>query len=310
MDIQILLLLQNIREHTYGIFNDFFALITNIAVDYYIIIPILIIMWAIDKKKGIFAYVAYGIGSFINAIIKSTFCVYRPWIRSSEIKPLDSAMHGVASYSFPSGHSTSTSSVYLGIRHGFKKYNVINTLCIVMIVITMFSRCFLGVHTPQDVLVGLAIGIVSVFILSVIEKYLDKNPKKDWIFVALMAILTAACLAYCGLKKYPMDYVDGKLLVDPSVMVIDSFKDPGTFFGVVLAWFIEKRYINYSIEGSSREKIERCVIGIFLMCAYYTIFINGISKAINVNIVYFIFRAILPILAICIYPLTWKVNKK
>ena len=45
------------------------------------------------------------------------------------------------------------------------------------------------------------------------------------------------------------------------------------------------------------------------MIAYYTIVINGVSKLININIVYFLLRALLPILCICVYPLTWS-NRK
>ena len=52
MDIQILLGLQEFREAVGGIFNAFFAFITTIAVDYWAIIPALIIFWAVDKKKG------------------------------------------------------------------------------------------------------------------------------------------------------------------------------------------------------------------------------------------------------------------
>lgn len=309
MDIQILLVLQKLRELTGGIFNDFFAFITNIAVDYYVIVPILIIMWAIDKKKGIFVYITYGIGSFLNAILKSTFCVYRPWIRSSEIKPLESAMAGATGYSFPSGHSTSASSVYLGIQNKYKQHKAISILCIVMIALTMFSRLFVGVHTPQDVLVGLLIGVASLLICKYIEKYINNNQNKDTLIVVIMSLLTVAGLLYCAFKNYPIDYVDGKVLVDPVGMTINSFKDPGTFFGVVLAWYIERRYVNYSIEGTAYQKIVRCVIGIALMCAYYTIFINGVAKAININIVYFVIRALLPVLLICVYPKTWNNNK-
>lgn len=306
MDIQILLMLQNLRELTNGVFNDFFAFITTIAVDYYVLIPVLIIMWAIDKKKGIFAYVSYGVGCFLNAMLKSTFCVYRPWIRSDKLKPLESALSGASGYSFPSGHATSTSSTYLGIRKGYKKYKAINILCILMIVTTMFSRLFVGVHTPQDVLVGLIIGILSVIIVNLVEKYIDKNPNKDWVVLLLSVIICVIGVIYVSTKSYPMDYVDGKLLVDPASMVINSFKDPGTFFGVVIAWFIERRFINYDISGTLYQKIIRCCVGILLVVAYYTIVVNGIGKLVNINIVHFLLRGSMPIMAICIYPLFWK----
>lgn len=309
MDIEILLILQKLRELSGGIFNDLFAFITTIAVDYYVIIPVVIIMWAIDKKKGIFAYTSYGVSSFINAILKSTFCVYRPWIRDSRIEPLASAMSGAASYSFPSGHATSASSVYLAIRNKYKKYKAVSIFCIAITATTMFSRMFVGVHTPQDVVVGLLIGIVSVIIVDYISKYIDSNPDKDWLVLLITIIITIIGLMYVGFKPYPTDYVDGKILVDPVSMTINSFKDPGTFFGVVVAWFIERRYINYSIEGTTYQKIIRCVIGVALMIVYYTIVINGISKLININIIYFLTRALLPILCICVYPLTWS-NRK
>lgn len=309
MDIEILLLLQKLRELSGGVFNDFFAFITTIAVDYYVIIPAVIIMWAIDKKKGIFAYASYGVACFVNAILKSTFCVYRPWIKNPKIEPLASAMSGATGYSFPSGHASSTSSIYLGIRNKFKKYKVINIFCITIIAITMFSRMFVGVHTPQDVVVGLLLGIVSVIIVDRVSKYIDSNPSKDWIVLLITIIITIIGLIYVGIKPYPMDYVDGKLLVDPISMSINSFKDPGTFFGVVVAWFIERRYINYSTEGTTYQKIARCLVGIALMIVYYTVVINGISKLINLNIIYFLTRASLPILCICVYPLTWS-NRK
>lgn len=309
MDIEFLFLLQKLRELTGGIFNDFFAFITTIAVDYYVIIPVVIIMWAIDKKKGIFVYASYGVASFINAILKSTFCVYRPWIRNPKVEPLASAMSGATGYSFPSGHVTSVSSVNLGIRKKFKKYKTICILCIAIIIATMFSRMFVGVHTPQDVVAGLLIGIVSVIIINSVSKYIDSNPNIDWIVLLITIIITTIGLIYVDIKPYPVDYVDGKILVDPASMMINSFKDPGTFFGVIVAWFIERRYINYSIEGTTYQKIVRCIVGIALMIAYYTIVINGISKLININIIYFVTRALLPILCICVYPLTWS-NRK
>ena len=57
--------------------------------------------------------------------------------------------------------------------------------------------------------------------------------------VMLLAFFVSVLLV--ALKKYPMDYVDGELLVDPKKMTVDGFKDPGTCFGMILGWFIERR---------------------------------------------------------------------
>ena len=109
MDINYLLFLQNIRNNLGGILNNFFAFVTTISVDYYIIMIPLIIYWAVDKKKGLFIYISHGLGCILNAITKSTFCVYRPWIKDPRVMPLESVKSGASGYSFPSGHATSVS---------------------------------------------------------------------------------------------------------------------------------------------------------------------------------------------------------
>lgn len=306
MDISYLLFLQNIRNSLNGVFNEFFALITNISVDFYIIIIPLVIYWAVDKKKGIFIYLSYGLGCLINAVAKSAFCIYRPWIIDSRVKPLDSVMSGASGYSFPSGHSTSVSSTYFPLAYNYKKHKKLITFCIIMVLLTMFSRNFVGVHTLKDVLVGCLIGVVSTYVIAYIEKYVDKHPEKDWIVLLVAVIVTVLSLVYVATKSYPETYVDGKLLVDPASMKINSFKDPGTFFGVVLAWFVERRFINVNISGTAYQKTMRCIAGVFLMIAYYSIVVNSIGKLINTNIVYFLLRASVPFVFICLYPLCWK----
>ena len=56
---------------------------------------------------------------------------------------------------------------------------------------------------------------------------------------------------YILLKPYPMDYVDGALLVDPQKMMNDTFKGAGGFIGLMVGSFIERHYIKYTIPRSS-----------------------------------------------------------
>lgn len=306
MDINYLLFLQNIRNNLGGILNNFFAFVTTISVDYYIIMIPLIIYWAVDKKKGLFIYVSHGLGCILNAITKSTFCVYRPWIKDPRVMPLESVKSGASGYSFPSGHATSVSSTYLPLANKYKKYKGLVKFCIFMVLLTMFSRNFVGVHTPQDVIVGCLLGIISTYTVNKFEQYIEKNPNKDWIVLLVSTVFTIVTLLYVGLKSYPENYVDGVLLVDPAKMKVNSFLDPGTFFGIVLAWFIERRFINLDISGTTYQKTMRCIVGIILLVAYYCIVVNDIGKLININIVYFLLRASVPLVFICLYPLCWK----
>ena len=55
-----------------------------------------------------------------------------------------------------------------------------------------------------------------------------------------------AAVAWFSLKSYPMDYVDGALLVDPLVMMEDGFMAAGMVFGFYPGWLIERRWLRFS----------------------------------------------------------------
>ncbi len=311
MDIQILLALQNLREVLGSSLNTFFEFITTIAVDYWVILPAMIFFWAIDKKKGEILLFSAGIGRYLTALLKTIFCVYRPWIRDPRIKPLPEVMPGATGYSFPSGHSASTSSLYAALILLYRKYKGLCIFFALMIFITMFSRMYVGVHTPQDVVVGSAIGFAAAFAGMKIVGWVDKNPDKDWVVLVVTIIFMVAILLYIGLKKYPMDYVDGELLVDPKKMTVDGFKDPGTCFGMVLGWFVERRFIRFSTEGTGTQKVLRCAAGSLAYIFILTAIANPLGKKIGVGIVHFIIQAMVPFLFMTVYPIIFtKFEKK
>ena len=311
MDIQILLALQNMREVLGDSLNAFFAFITTIAVDYWVILPAMIFFWAIDKKKGEILIFSAGIGRYLTALLKTIFCVYRPWVRDPRIKPLSTVMPGATGYSFPSGHSASTSSLYAALILLYRKNKGLCVFFAAMIFITMFSRMYVGVHTPQDVIAGAAIGFAAAFAGMKIVEWVDKNPDKDWVVLAVTTIFMVAILLYIGLKKYPMDYVDGELLVDPKKMTVDGFKDPGTCFGMILGWFVERRFIHFSTEGTGTQKVLRCAVGSLAYIFILLVIANPLGKKIGLGIVHFILQAMVPFLFMTVYPIIFtKFEKK
>lgn len=310
MDIAYLLFLQNLREATGGIFNNFFAFITNVVVDFYILIPALILFWVKSKKEGVRVLLSWGTSICFNSILKTIFCVYRPWIRDARVKPLKDVISGATGYSFPSGHSSSASGFYSGLAFTYRKYKGLIIFSVVMVLLTMFSRNFVGVHTPQDVLVGASVGLLAAFIIAKVMDYIEENPSKDWIILLVGFVICAILLPFTYFKSYPMDYIDGVLLVDPKKMTVDGFKDPGMFFGIILGWFIEKRFINFSTEGTVYQKVMRSLVGALLVVLYYTVIIKVLGSAIGIGVVHFIFQVSLPVLFMCVYPMFFSRFKK
>ena len=245
MDIEYLLFLQDFRNSINDALTPFLEMISLFAVTYLVIIPAFI-YWCVDKKSGLYTLASYNVSVSVNAVVKLTACVYRPWIRDARIMPAGDAITTATGYSFPSGHTTTAVPIYGGMAvRAWKKLRWISVICIILTALTAFSRNYLGVHTPQDVLVGIAIGTLTLFGMSKLFGYLAKHPEKENIFLIAGIVFGIASLIYVSLKSYPMDYVDDKLLVDPQKMMKDCFGDVGMMMSFCVGRFIEKTWIKF-----------------------------------------------------------------
>ncbi|MBR1737409.1 MAG: phosphatase PAP2 family protein, partial [Firmicutes bacterium] len=177
MDIEYLLFLQDLRNATGGIFDEYFNVISKIAVDIMPLLPYLI-FWAVDKSWGYRFLSVLWSGELVNGTIKLSACAYRPWIRDMRIEPAGDAKVAATGYSFPSGHTMCATAIY-GTTAVWQrnKRRILSFLCVVMILLTGFSRNFLGVHTPQDVIVGFTVTALIVWVSGVIGKKLNGNGK-------------------------------------------------------------------------------------------------------------------------------------
>jgi membrane-associated phospholipid phosphatase len=245
MDIEYLLFLQNFRNGIDNALTPFMEMISLFAVTYLIIVPAFI-YWCIDKKSGLYTLATYNACIAINAVVKLTACVYRPWIRDARILPAGDAITTATGYSFPSGHTMTATPIYgaMAVRT-WKKLRWISVLCIICIALTAFSRNYLGVHTPQDVLVGLGLGILTIWGMAVLFRYLAKHPEKENIVLIAGIVFGIASIIYISVKPYPMDFVGDKLLVDPQKMMKDGYGDIGMMVAFCVARFIEKTWIKY-----------------------------------------------------------------
>ncbi|WP_405358502.1 phosphatase PAP2 family protein [Ruminococcus sp.] len=267
-DLQYLLFLQNLRESTGGVFDEFFNALSKFAVDILPYLPF-VVYWCVNKKLGYRFMATAWIGEVLNGVIKLTVCAYRPWIRSDSIVPAGDSKVAATGYSFPSGHSL-CAAMYYGSAAVWQwnKRRWISILCGVLILLTGFSRNFLGVHTPQDVVVGITEGLLLVAVVIFAEKRVADNDKALDILTVVGILVAVGVILYITLKPYPMDYVDGKLLVDPQKMMNDSFKACGGFSGLLIGSYIERHFIRYEIpQGSLSLPILSCV-GFALLFAW------------------------------------------
>ena len=122
----------------------------------------------------------------------------------------------------------------------------------------MFSRNYLGVHTPQDVLIGAATGVLCAFLLARLLRWADEGQNRDLLITAIGAALCGLSLWYVLAKSYPADRAaDGSLLVDPVKMQKDFFLSAGAVLGMLCGWLLERRKVRFTTDCDWGVKLLR-----------------------------------------------------
>lgn len=262
-----LLFLQNLRCASPEAVNLFLLYVSNFTGSVFLMIIPVFVYWCIDKKAGIYMTMCFSIAVFLNQTLKNIFCVLRPHVRWESIVPMDKALDGATGFSFPSGHTTLAAGVYGGIAVWQKKRKWVVLLCILLTLLTAFSRNWLGVHTLADTAGAIFFACFSVFIATCIEKYIKKNPKA-FLPAVILAIASALfSIAFICLKPYPKECGE---LVDIYAMQTDSFKSAGVLLGFACGVYIEQRFVNFSNSGKMSERIVRFIVGFAAISALYT----------------------------------------
>ncbi len=265
LQIDYLLFLQNIREATNGIFNEFFFRMSDIAVMPFTLIVMCVIYWGINKKAGLYVIFCYYISHIINVFLKFSACIYRPWILDGRVCPPAGAIETAPGYSFPSGHTAGAVSLWGSIafllRH--KLWAVI--LCSLIIFFVMLSRNYLGVHTSQDVIVSLIIGICIILYVDKFLLWVGENKIRQNIAISVYTLLSVLMIMYLNYKSYPVDYRDGNILYDASDAKYWAMMDVIRVFAVFFGIFLENRFLKFEPEkGSIIRKSILVILGLLI----------------------------------------------
>ncbi|WP_195517201.1 MULTISPECIES: phosphatase PAP2 family protein [Clostridia] len=272
MELEILRHIQSIAN---PFFDFLFQLITICGEQIVLISIISIIYWALDKKFG--EYIAYSVltSVLLNNAIKDIFKMKRP-IGEEGIRTLREQT--ATGYSFPSGHTQSASSFY-GSMAIYLKNRVMYIIATVMIILIGFSRLYLGVHYPKDVIVG---GILGVLTSLICYKLYNRVENKMLLYVVTFAIFIPA-LTFA----HSADFIKGM----------------GTYLGFIIGIYIEKRYVNFSTEGNTGNKIIRVLLGIVILLVLQL----GLKVILPSGTIFsFIRYALISLIGIGVYPMIFK----
>ena len=260
LQINILIFLQNIRIEQFDFLIPFFLSITKLG-EFFIVTTICcLIYWCIDSVKGIYLISLASVNVLISQFLKMLACVYRPWILSDKVEPVRSAIPYAKGYSFPSGHSAMASSVLGGFAY-LLKHKIYSSIFVIVIFGVMFSRMWLGVHTPQDVLIGFVIGLILVFGLKPLVDYFENNKIYYLYALIIINVLTILSILFICYKSYPMDYLNGCLIVNPESSIYTYIICCSYSLGLISGAFLSRLY--FPFETKNISNLIRILRGIF-----------------------------------------------
>ena len=226
--------------------DQFFSLVTHLGSEIVFMVLAVIMYWCVSKQEGLYLLSVGCFGTTVNQYLKLKYRVPRPWVRDPNFTIVESAR---------------ADGTFGCMAMGTKKN--IRWLYVFLAALTAFSRMYLGVHTPEDVLVSAAISIVMVVCLRPLFLRLDEKPVKGiWILLAFFAI-SILYLVYANVLKLPPE-------VDQSNLehgIKNAAKLAGAIFGMILGYAIDLKWVKFDTKAPLIGQILKCVLGLALVLA-------------------------------------------
>lgn len=311
LDLDYLIFLQGLRADYGG--EGFFELVSAVPKSPLAAAIPAILYWCINKHAGIFLLFNATCGRVINELLKGTFCVYRPWFKDAALIPAADAMAKASSFSFPSGHTQFATAIFGGFAFFYRKIlpKPIIAVFVLIVLLVAFSRNFLGVHTPQDVLVAMIYSVGLFFAAEKIFAWVGKDEERQFFTFVVGLITVAVVFMWLYFKPYPEDFLNGKMIVNPAVAREDAFDALGFGLAFFTGWFLELKFVNFKTNVSPKNRLWRIIIG-FAILGVIAVAIHPLMKiflSVEANI---FFKAFLPFFAILfLIPLIFtKVEQK
>lgn len=237
--------------------------ITHLGEETVFLIIAMILLWCVDKYNGFYMLTVGFLGTQINGLLKVTFRIERPWVRDPNFKAVEAAIPEATGYSFPSGHTQSSVGSFGSVAR-FTKVKWLRIVCIALCLLVPFSRMYLGVHTPADVLVSFIIALILIFVFYPIIEKGRHNVNVMRILFAVMLVWSIGQVIFMHVFPFPADVAD-------SAEIFSGFKNAykllGAISGLWVVFEIERKYINFDTKAVWYAQVLKVVLGLGLTLA-------------------------------------------
>ncbi len=237
---------------------------------YLLIMPAL--YWCVDATLGLRIGIILLVSNGLNYILKVAFHTARPFWISRQVNSLSFE----SSFGMPSGHAQNSAAVF-GLLAASLKRRWVWVVSLMLIFLIGFSRVYLAVHFPQDVIVGWIVGFILVWSFLRLER-----PVTDWLakqnlgtgilaaFILSLVILIVGIIVRVISSEWqlPLAWMENARLAFPLEELIDPLNmsplllSCGALFGLSAGGLWISSRGGFDAKGSWWKRVLRFLIGV------------------------------------------------
>ena len=246
-----------IQEWRTAVLDPFFLGVTEMGGAYFYIALLPLLYWCASKRVALGVTFAYLSSTFINNWLKSVFAIPRPGDGVLESLLQRAGITGRVNPLAPTGDPSWPSNHAQGamVTWGYLASRVARSwawiAAAVLIALIAFSRLYLGVHFPQDVISGLVIGAAYLAVWIALEPG-ARGVIGRWSFGVRVAVVllipVLALLLYSDLASPRLN---------------------GVIAGMGLGHLLQERWLGFDPRGRWVKRFLRAVIGLAIVGGAY-----------------------------------------
>jgi membrane-associated phospholipid phosphatase len=234
----------------------FFLRLTEAGEGFWLMAILGVLFWVFGARLAYRTGLALMAGDVLTSAVKNALCIPRPWLRDPEILPVRAAQWGAFGYSFPSGHASSSALLWGGLAAAVKRWWLWIPV-LAWIGVTGFSRVYLGVHTPVDVMASWGLAIPVVWATGWAYAWTERNPSRTWMVLLAAAALALAAGLFMRWRPVPADA--------SSSFGRDLYRTVAGLLAFLAAWHVERTYIRYDPARLGAYRIVAVAVGVLVL---------------------------------------------
>ena len=229
-----------VQQYASPLLDGFFKAITAVGSAEYYILVIPLLFWLYDKKFAL-RLGGYFLGNaWLNSFVKYIFQIPRPPLTLHRVEQ--------GGFSFPSGHAQGSAGFWGYLAVQLRRPWAYVGAALVCVLVS-FSRIYLGVHFPRDIVVGIALALVWLFVYELIARK-TRLEVKPWQWY-LGSLLLCALL----LLLHPVG--DGPMLA-------------GFLLSALWGYRLEGDKVKFSLRGLPWHNVLKVIIGLAVLLGLHS----------------------------------------